>query len=203
MPKGMIASATSIISLRKVAAIEGGIGPRTLLGNDFAMGRLAGAAGFEPANAGTKIHHREFPASRKPQKSADFGTINDLLSGSIGKRNTYRNTRTELDRATNARSLLPTPDWHVAPRTKEPSRRRAPDRRTTLILGSAWRVFELGPSACHHAFYALRVAGMRIRFVALRWWRAVWAPQTITSISLVCTRRRPRPNCLPSSQRPF
>ena len=54
MLKGMIASATSIISLRKVAAIEGGIGPRTLLGNDFAMGRLAGAAGFEPANAGTK-----------------------------------------------------------------------------------------------------------------------------------------------------
>jgi hypothetical protein len=35
---------------------------------------LAGAAGFEPANAGTKITGALLPFSRKPQKSADFWT---------------------------------------------------------------------------------------------------------------------------------
>jgi hypothetical protein len=46
--------------------MRAGIGPRTLLGNDFAMGRLAGAAGFEPANAGTK--NRCLTTWRRPSR---------------------------------------------------------------------------------------------------------------------------------------
>jgi hypothetical protein len=54
MLKGISESATSITNLKNTAAMRADIGRRTLPGNDCTTVRLAGAAGFEPANAGTK-----------------------------------------------------------------------------------------------------------------------------------------------------
>ena len=67
---------------------------------------VAGAAGFEPANAGTKNHIAPDPAHRKPQISAGSAILRCSRIGSNKNRDTNRDTRTRSPSLVRRRERL-------------------------------------------------------------------------------------------------
>ena len=67
---------------------------------------VAGAAGFEPANAGTKTHIAPDPAHRKPQISAGSAILRCSRIGSNKNRDTNRDTRTRSPSLVRRRERL-------------------------------------------------------------------------------------------------